>query len=140
MSLFGPVDDTDLRIWQQRNLKGLTELVKLGVTTELPPLLWTLPNIGDVCGRVSALERQGHDPRAVFEAWREALTGYPLVEPRGSGPRGEGEPRSERTSPGGQTRLWAGFTLRLADSPTAFRCGITLIAEWFAEGLVSTDA
>jgi hypothetical protein len=55
--LFGPVDDSDRRRWQHRNLLGLTELVKFGVTKKLPPLFWTLPDIGDICGKFSPVGR-----------------------------------------------------------------------------------
>lgn len=130
MSLFGPTDDTDLRRWQERNLKGLTELVQLGAKKELPPLFWTLPDLGDIAGKFS-VQGRGHDPRAVFELWFEALSGHLRVAPRGSGLRGEGPPRAEKTFDSGRTRLWAGFTLQIPEG----KCNVALIAEWFAEDL-----
>lgn len=133
MSLFGPIADTDRRIWQQRNLQALTELVKLGVKKKLPPLFWTLPCIGNVCGKVQVLGREG-DPREVFEVWFTALSKLPGVEPRSLGLRGEDLPRRELVVHD-QTRLAAGFTMRLP----AGRCDIAILAEWFADEEMSVQ-
>lgn len=127
MSLFGPIDDTDRRIWQQRNLMALTKLVQFGAKQKLPPLFWTLPDIGQVCGKVQASGREGN-PREVFEAWFSALSKLQDVEPRGFGFRGEGPPRRELVVHD-HTVLAAGFTMRLP----AGRCDIALLAEWFAD-------
>lgn len=131
MSIFGPITDDDDRRWQQRNLQALTKLVELGVKKKLPPLFWTLPGIGAISGKVDGSARR-HNPRDAFEAWCAALATYPGVEPRNMGFRGEGPTRSERTNDVGQTRMMAGFTLRLP----AGKCDIALIAEWFADELV----
>lgn len=132
MSIFGPVDDTDRRRWQQRDLKGLTELIQFGATKNLPPLRWRLTTSGGgIIGEVDLLYRD-RDPHEVFEAWCEALSEHKRVDPRGGGFRGEGKPRTEHTLPGGKIRLWAGFTLRLTDGKHPV-CDVTLLAEWFAE-------
>jgi hypothetical protein len=133
VSIFGPVTDVDRHRWQQRNLKALSELVQLGVKKKLAPLFWTLPDIGNVCGKVQVLGRD-QDPHEVFEAWFNALSKLQGVEPRNLGFRGEGAPRSERVI-NGQTRLLAGFTMRLP----AGRCDIALLAEWFADDPAPVD-
>lgn len=130
MSIFGPVDDADRRGWQQRNLKALTQLVQLGAKQQLPPLFWTLPDIGDVAGKFQPLGKD-HDPRKVFEAWYDAVSKLRGVERRRLGFRGDGEHRDESTRDG-KTRMIAAFTLRLPEG----RCDMALIAEWFAEDLV----
>lgn len=131
MSLFGPVDDGDRRLWQQQNLTALTELIKLGATKKLPPLMWRLPDIGDLSGTVDSYSGV-HHPRAVFEAWMVALGAHKRVEPLGLGMRSDLPPRSERTDDTGRTRLMAGFTIRLTDRAHPAR-KVVLIAEWWED-------
>jgi hypothetical protein len=128
VSVFGPVTDADRQRWQVRNLRGLTVLVGLGNEHDLPPLVWTLPAIGTVTGKIDALQRD-RATRGVFEAWCATLAGHRRVEPRGLGLREEGEPRWERTDEHGRTRLMAGFTLRLTDRGYP-SCEFVILAEW----------
>src|SRR5689334_8576928 len=131
MSIFGPVDDSARRRWQQVGLKGLNELVDLGAKKNLPPLLWRLPASSSVLAEAPTIGQEEH-PRDVFEAWYRALAEHKRAVPRGSGFQGEGEPRTERTTDSGRTTLWAGFTLSLSDDRYP-ACDVTLTAEWFAE-------
>lgn len=134
MSLFGPIDDVDRRIWQQRGLKALSAMVELGVKKKLPPLAWNLPGSGGLVGTVPTLGRD-HDPRAVFEAWAAALDAHPRVEPRRPLLHGHTPlpTRSERTTSDGQTRLWAGYTFRLVSDAQHPSTDLTLIAEWWED-------
>ena len=83
MSLFGPIDDGDLRAWQQRGVKALTELVAVAVRKKLPPLNWSLASNGALVGTVPTLASK-HDPRTAFEAWAAVLDAHQRAQPRRS--------------------------------------------------------
>ncbi|HEX6353214.1 hypothetical protein [Actinophytocola sp.] len=124
MSLFGPVDDGDLRGWQQRGVKALAALVKLAAREELPPLNWSLTSSGALAS--------AHHPRAVFESWA-VLDSHHRVEPQRSRLAGRANPtQSERTTRDGRLRLFAGYTFRLSDRlyPST---DLAVIAEWWMD-------
>jgi hypothetical protein len=132
MSLFGPIDDGDLRAWQQRGVKALTELVAVAVREKLPPLNWSLASNGALVGTVPTLASK-HDPRTVFEAWAAVLDAHQRIEPRRSRLPGRTNPtRSERTLSDGRIRLFAGYTMRLTDRPHP-STDLAVIAEWWPD-------
>ena len=65
MSLFGPVTNVDLRIWQLSSAHLLRELMDRAHAEELPPVAWTVPVLGGLVAHCAKPEE--------WQAWLDAL-------------------------------------------------------------------
>ena len=78
MSVFGPVDDGDRRIWQIQAVDTLSGLLGEAHKAQLAPLTWTVHTTG-LKGRVAA-DGTAAEQQAVFEAWVKLLGGPEVRE------------------------------------------------------------
>ena len=69
MSLFGPVTNVDLRIWQLSSAHLLRELMDRAHAEELPPVAWTVPVLGGLVGRKDHAASVGAGPSSVSGRW-----------------------------------------------------------------------
>ena len=68
MSVFGPVDDGDRRVWQIQAALALVDLLDEAHKQQLEPLHWTVDGLS-LKGRVSDPRWTAAEQRSVFDGW-----------------------------------------------------------------------